>query len=73
MPSGEFVEEGEVALKLFAEGVEVTALRAIAAESGGQSLAREAALVHAVDMTKPAEAVDAQLVVDSADVESAAN
>ena len=59
MPSGELVKEGEVALKLFTEGVEVPALRAVAAESGGQSLAWKAALVHAVDMTKPAEAVDA--------------
>ena len=67
------MEEGEVVLKLFAEGVEVTALRAVTTEAGGESLAWETALIHAVDVAQPTEAVDAKLVVDGADVASTAD
>ena len=39
LPCVALVEKGEVLLVLVAEGVEVATLRAVSAESGGQSLA----------------------------------
>ena len=48
LPCVALVEKGEVVLILFAKGVEVAALRAVSAESGGQSLAWKTACVHTV-------------------------
>jgi len=51
----------------------VTTLGAVTTQAGGQSLAGKAAIVHSVDMAQPAEAVDAKLVADRADVTALAD
>ena len=51
----------------------VAALGAVSTKAGEQRLAGETGVVHSVDVTEPSEAVDAELMVDGADVTSEAD
>ena len=51
----------------------MTTLRTVTAEARGQSLAGKTAIVHTVDMTQPAKAIYAKLVVNGADVAALAD
>ena len=53
-PGVGLVDERKVINDEFSPGGEMTTLRAVATESGEESLAREAALIHSDKVAKPA-------------------